>query len=55
MDCSDLIRFVRMVKTEEELARLTRAADRRRMRHPTMIVGSVASDLPFEENTRRRD
>ena len=27
MDCSDLIRFVRMVKTEEELARLTRAAE----------------------------
>jgi Xaa-Pro aminopeptidase len=27
MDCSDLIRLIRMVKTEEELARLTRAAE----------------------------
>ena len=27
MDCSDMIRLIRMVKTEEELARLTRAAE----------------------------
>ena len=27
MDCSDLIRLVRMVKTEEEISRLTRAAE----------------------------